>query len=236
MKSIKLNISLDKFLASISINAAPADFPSEEEIYSYLNKNNIVYGLDKSAISEIAREKKSVLSTLIAQGEKPKGRLDWHIQVENPHKPTITKTNRADFKKLTSYLYIKKNAKIVSLLDASLIKNGNTVTGVEVEPDADELRLPKNKNIILSKDKITLVADVSGYVLWRENFLTMEDVLHIEGNVDYSTGNLKLKGSVIIDGDVRSGFSVETGGSIFVRGSVDASNLFAQNEHRWPPP
>ncbi len=228
MKSIKVNISPDKFSAFISINADPTSYPSENEIYDYLESNNIVFGLDQQILSEIAEQKQPVKSAIIAQGDMPMGRLDWHIQIENPHKPTITKTNRADFKKLTSYFYLQKNTKIVSLLNDSHLKNGKTVTGTVVKPDPDELQLPKYTNLTLSKDRKTLVARVSGYILWRDNSLTLEEVLHIKGNVDYNTGNLKLRGPVKIDGDIRSGFKVEADGSIFVGGSVDAANLFSQ--------
>lgn len=229
MKSLKSNISPDKSAAFLTIIADSADFPSENEIYDYLNENRIVYGLDKALISKLAQEKLPANSVLIAQGDGTTGRLDWHIQIENNHKPAITKTNRVDFKKLTSFPYIQKNTKIVSLLDDIQIKKGRNISGEEIEPGPDELQLPKYENVSITEDQKTLIARVSGYIFWRDNFLTMEDVLHIKGNVDYSTGNLKLKGPVIIDGDVRSGFSVETDGSIFVGGSVDAANLFSQN-------
>ncbi|NOG43820.1 MAG: DUF342 domain-containing protein [Calditrichaeota bacterium] len=229
MKSIKLNISPDKYSASITIIAEQKEFPTEKEIYNAISSNNIIYGLDHPVISRISQNKTSVKFATIARGDQPKGRLNWHIEIDNPHKPTITKTNRADFKKLTSYHFISKNTKIVSLLDSTESKNGKKVTGEIVEPEMDELQFPNYENLTLSKDKKTLVANVSGYILWRDNSLVIEDVLHIKGNVDYSTGNLKLKGPVIIDGDVRSGFRVETDGSIFVGGSVDAANLFSQN-------
>jgi len=225
VNSIKINISPNKLSALLSINADLQHFPSEEEIFRQLSLNNIVYGLDKSLIAKVAKEKKSVISIVIAQGRLPVGKLNWHIEIENPYKPTITKTNRADFKKLTSYHFIQKNSKIVSMQDNNQVKNGMTVSGQEIAPEAEHLHFPEYENIILSENKKTLLAAVSGYILWKDNTLVIEDVLHIKGNVDYSTGNLKLKGSVVIEGDVRSGFRVETDGSIFVGGSVDAANI-----------
>jgi uncharacterized protein len=229
VKNFKVRISPDKLSAFLTVIAGPADYPSEEDIYEDLHINNIVFGILADQIKKIVEDKKPVSSVLIACGTIPKGALDWAISIENPRKPTITKGNRADFKTLVSYQYVNKDDVLVTLLDSSQSTPGKTITGLDIAPAEDELYLPEYKNIRSSDDKKSLIADQSGYIHWENNVLIIDDVFHVKGDVDYGTGNLKLKGSVIIDGDVRSGFRVETDGSIFIGGTVDAAHLYAQN-------
>ncbi len=229
MNSIKLNISPDKLSAYLTISTGTENFPSPEVILSYLAKNNIISGINSSLISDICDKKEPVRSILIAEGTKPVGKLNWHVVVDNPHKPTITSANRADFKKLASYQFVEKGTHIVSRDESAVPVSGQTVTGEQIEIESHDLDFPEFENLSLSEDKKTLFALISGYIRWADNKLIIEAVLHIKGDVDYSTGNLKLKGAVIIDGDVRSGFKVETAGSISIAGSVDAADLFSQN-------
>ncbi|MCJ8345354.1 FapA family protein [bacterium] len=52
----------------------------------------------------------------------------------------------------------------------------------------------------------------------------------IYGDVDLSVGDLKFNGNIEIMGNVLAGFTIEAGGSIFVKGSVECSNLTAQED------
>ena len=47
----------------------------------------------------------------------------------------------------------------------------------------------------------------------------------IEGNVDLATGNIDVRGALVIKGDVLSGFSVRTRGSLEVQGHVEDATL-----------
>lgn len=49
----------------------------------------------------------------------------------------------------------------------------------------------------------------------------VEEVLRIEGDVDFHTGDIEFVGDVRIDGDVRAGFAVNARGSVFVDGVVE---------------
>lgn len=229
MKIVRTKISADKLAAFLTILSEPDQFPTENEVINQLKNEGIIFGIDRALISEISEKKEPVTSVLIARGEKPRGRYKWHINQENPNKPTITSTDRADFKQLISYTYIQKGQEILTLMDPSFARSGTTVDGHKIEEKAGYNKLPEVNNIKISEDGKTLIADENGYIHWNGETLSISTVFHVKGDVDYSTGNLKVKGPVKIDGDVRSGFRVETDSSIYVGGTVDAANLYAQH-------
>ena len=229
MKILRIKLSEDKLSAYLTVFADSNHFPDYNEISSFLVNEGIIFGIDNDKLSEIVAAKEPIASVLVAKGIPAIGRFKWHINADNPNKPTITYSDRADFKQLLSYHFVKKNDKILSLIDESEIQAGETVTGLKIEPPADEFELPSCKNIRLSDDKKSLIADADGYLIWDDDILTISSVFHVKGDVGYNTGNLKVKGPVVIDGDVRSGFRVETDSSIYIGGTVDAANLYAQN-------
>ncbi|MCB0281030.1 MAG: DUF342 domain-containing protein [Calditrichae bacterium] len=229
MKIVRTKISADKLAAFLTILSEPDQFPTANEVTDLLNKEGIVFGIDKTLIESITDKKEPVTSVLIAQGEKPRGRFKWHISLDNPNRPTITSTDRADFKQLISYNYVEKGQEILTLMEPSFTRTGITVEGQKTEESAGYNKLPDVENIKISEDGNTLIADENGYLIWEDERLTISTIFHVKGDVDYSTGNLKVKGPVKIDGDVRSGFRVETDSSIYVGGTVDAANLYAQH-------
>jgi uncharacterized protein (DUF342 family) len=47
----------------------------------------------------------------------------------------------------------------------------------------------------------------------------------VNGHIDYSSGNVKYEKSVVVKGDVKTGFSVECGGDLDVYGTIEDANI-----------
>ena len=69
-----------------------------------------------------------------------------------------------------------------------------------------------------------LISEVDGHVSFLDGRVFVSDVLELK-NVDTSTGNIDFEGSVTIEGNVQSNFSVNAGGNILVRGLVEGATL-----------
>jgi uncharacterized protein (DUF342 family) len=82
---------------------------------------------------------------------------------------------------------------------------------------------------VVSPDGQLLLAAKTG-VIRREGLLVaVGEVLAIERDVDYSVGNVKYSGELVIKGDVKAGFSVEAEGNIDVHGVIEASVVKSRN-------
>ena len=84
--------------------------------------------------------------------------------------------------------------------------------------------LPRGRNTEISEDGDTLIASMPGHVEFSGSTFQVKPVLDIDGDVDFSTGNIKFVGDVNIKGDVLSGFTVKAMGNIYVGGVVETGS------------
>lgn len=105
---------------------------------------------------------------------------------------------------------------------------GRTVTDMELPArDGRPASPPVGRNTQVSEDGKTLIASKSGHVEYTGRGFQVKPVLDIEGNVDYSTGNINFVGDVHVKGDVLSGFSIRAMGDITVEGVVESCSIEA---------
>ena len=101
---------------------------------------------------------------------------------------------------------------------------GMAVTGEELAAlPGRNARLPIGKNVLVNEDETQLYAGISGNLLERHNNLEIDDVFTVMGDVDNSVGNLNFIGSIVVRGDVKSGFSIQADGDIRVSGMVEGA-------------
>jgi len=238
MSDIRLNkteiaVSEDKLQALLTIHAEPEEFPTEKELYSFIRENGVVHGLLDDEIKEVISEKMQVTNLCFALGNPPEpdreDMLDWHVSLKDNLKPVIDEKNRANFKKLRGYTHVHKGQHILTISPPENTVDGKNIYGEPLSYVDWQPEIVSGENTSLSEDGRTVVSDINGIATWENNQVMVSEVYHIEGNVDYSTGNVKYKGPIIIDGDVRSGFRVESTDSIFIGGTVGASYIYSQS-------
>jgi len=228
---IRITISQNKFEAYLTIEENYRVFPTEAEVKAELLNAGVVFGIDNQTIREIIYARRPVHDVLIATGQNPfdeYGRnLIWYVNFARPLRPKITRFGKADFKQLNQPVFVQKNQEIVSRVPVSAVI-GKTVTGEDVNDIDQWFRHFAGNNINISEDGLTLSAAIEGCLFWKAGQLTVDVIYHISGDVDYSTGNVKFDGAILIDGDVRSGFRVDATGSIYINGSVEAAEVYSE--------
>ena len=109
-----------------------------------------------------------------------------------------------------------------------LIEDGWNIFNKPVMPEKVKvLKLKGNKNCRISEDGLTLFAGVNGHVSLYNNEVSVSNVYTVLG-VDASTGNIDYDGSVVVNGDVESGFAVKASGDVEVKGSVGGASIRAK--------
>ncbi len=232
MSTIKVIVSKDKFEARISIHSEKDSYPTQSQVKKILAEKGIVFGIDNDLLQQIIEDKKPVDSISIARGQLPvrgeNAELVWSIEINYSSKPTITNTNKADFKHLKLFERIKKDQVLVSKLPPSEGVSGKNVFGENLIEKGSDVNFPLGKNTRISEDGLTMYSSIDGHAYWENDLLHIDNIYQIKGNVDYHTGNIRSNGIVIIDGDVRSGFRVEATESIIIGGNVDAASIYSQ--------
>ena len=83
------------------------------------------------------------------------------------------------------------------------------------------------KNVRLDADGRSVIATTAGRVRLVHDELSVVEVVDIEGDVDYSTGNVHAPSDIVIKGTVRESFEVLGKQSVSIKGTVEAAIIQA---------
>lgn len=201
---------------------------SAQEMVEDLRKKNIRYGICMENILQFFKGSGD-RELVVAQGKpyrpsKP-GRIEYMFRTDRKAKPTLRKDGSVDFHKLNTICPCKKGDLLARLIPADHGEKGCNVYGEEfAPPSVKEERLRFGKNISASEDRSAIYSKVNGHVTLLNGEVFVTDLLELE-NVDVSTGDVEYDGSVLISGNVYSGYTVKATGDIEIRGVVEGTRV-----------
>jgi uncharacterized protein (DUF342 family) len=77
-------------------------------------------------------------------------------------------------------------------------------------------------NVQRSPNDLTLIiAQTGGHARLVEGLIEVQECYLVPTDIDYGTGNVTFGKAVMIEGDVKSGFSVDSGGDLEIKGQVE---------------
>ncbi len=229
-----LEISEDRTEAFITIrSSAGGAVPDSEFLTHFLHNNKITDCIIAEELDRVISEKIFDIPVCVARGKKAvyskNGEIKYLFRDDSKEKQPED-GNSIDHKKKSNIKAVSKGEGIARLLPPTIGEDGYTVFG-EIIPAGTgvEKKLPSGKNIFVDEnDPNLLVAAVNGAVLIvSAEKMDVVPLLDIKGNVDYSVGNIDFTGSLIIRGDVLSGFVVRATGSIQVFGVIEDAEVYA---------
>jgi len=209
---------------------------SREAILSALKSLGIVPSssltdLD-NALAAMARDPHRGASDIMvaagtAPGEGQDGHIEYLVNLDFSHKPLIRDDGKADYHNVHLFEVVARGQKLAKLHPPTCGEPGTDVHGNAVEGRKGEpasIRL--GKHVAQDPDDAAgTVSLVDGHAYLHRDTLEVEEVMRIKADVDFHTGDLKFVGDVVIDGDVRAGFSVKADGSVIVRGAVEDARI-----------
>ncbi|MBU1099232.1 MAG: FapA family protein [Bacteroidetes bacterium] len=198
-----------------------------------LNNFGVKYGVKSDTIDEIYNERKWNEKFLIAEGKPSKegepASLELYFESEKSLKPKIRENGHVDYKEVCIVTSIEKGASLLKKIAATKGYPGKDVRGNELPAQmGKEITLAAGKGTYWDENDATLLkADGDGIVIYnvQKNTVEVQQIYVIPGSVDYSTGNINVKSSVDIKGDVKPGFSVTTPYGVMVKGVVENASI-----------
>lgn len=203
---------------------------SEKDIFRALKTKNIVRGIKVDAIVHMLEQKSEALF-VIAEGkpaadDKP-GPMEFFFR-EDEHKEFATMMAQLtiDTRSIKDMNIADRNQLLLRVGDVIRGEDGYKLDGTPLlhQVMVEDISLNVGGGATISDDRREVYAAKSGHIVWKkdQNFIDIEPVYTVEGNVDYKEGNINgFVGKVIVMGDVRPKFSVIAEGDIEIRGSVE---------------
>jgi len=209
--------------------------PTFDTMVEYLQRNGVVHGIKEEAIRELEEDPQYGVPILVAEGTKPKNGRDAYIVYSferNTSQVKLKEKNgRVDFKELNLIQNVVEGQVLARKLPPERGESGRTVTGKLLPAkDGKDCEIPIGKNVRLSEDGASAIAEINGQVVITGDKINVEPIFVVEGDVNLKTGNILFLGTVMVKGNVEDGFSVKAAGNIEVTGSVGKCDLDAEGD------
>lgn len=147
---------------------------------------------------------------------------------EVEHEVKMNEDGTADYRTQNYVQVVQKGDILCDITLPTPGTAGKRVTGEELQPrKVNVARVPRGKNTQFTEDGLHLYANETGHLEYFNGAFHVMKVLDVDGDVDYSCGNIDYPGDVHITGDVRSGFKVKAEGSVMVEGLVESADIEA---------
>jgi len=206
-----------------------------DQMKRFLEQNGVVYGIDdklleKICIQPMAYNQKNVE---IAFGTEPingdDGYISWEITNQKETKPKELEDGRVDFYAINQITNIKKGQLIAKRIPGKEGTPGKNVSGEEIPAKkGKDVYFKLGKNVVLDQTKDLLYAAIDGQVVMTDQGkINVFPVYEVNGDVDFSIGNIDFVGNVVIRGSVPDGFRIHAEGDIHVYGNVEGAELIA---------
>ncbi|NUU61395.1 DUF342 domain-containing protein [Paenibacillus agri] len=233
---LSITFSDDKGIAYLQFSKKDENFScSIEELEAFLHSHNIRYGIQRDIVQRLSTHPEEYFFNRvpIAIGDSAEngtdGRVVLTIDMEENRGPAEKADGKVDYKDLVRLQNVRKGQLIAKTVPPLAGKPGKMVTGEELPFKAGrEAQFKVGKNVLVSNEETSMYAAIDGLVtITDKGKINVFPVYEVNGDVDYSTGNIDFVGTVVIRGNVLTGFSVKSEGDIRVVGGVEGAELIA---------
>lgn len=238
---IKITLSDDEYKAYADFIPATGEGAglTIEYARSVISEAGIKYGLDWEIVD----------STILFCNNNKKARKGVKIATGKPAEPEIPEywnleekffqhamgfdgdeSLKVDFRERSPFIMVKKGELIARKIQGKTGVPGKSVKNKPIAFKRKKMvQFTPGRNTIEHENKL-LAATSGRYEVSESRSININDILHIEGNVDYSTGNISFAKDVIIEGEVKDGFKVAVGGSLYCKSNLDASDILCRKD------
>jgi uncharacterized protein (DUF342 family) len=198
------------------------------QLHEAIAAAGIVYGIDQFLLRDLADAHQPGYVYRIAQGSPPEDGLEYFFARHLDRTPRRLANGQVDFYNLDTIQNVVQHQILVAQISPEDRHPGQTVTGKTLSPLAQPLPLPRaGTNVALGAEGETLIALINGYPVLSEDRLHVDPCYTLQGDVDFTVGNLTCIGDIVIAGDVKYGFSVRCARDVAVYGVVDGGHIEA---------
>ncbi|PZD93347.1 DUF342 domain-containing protein [Paenibacillus sambharensis] len=207
---------------------------SVDELRELLHDSGVVFGLREDTLAAVAANPKAYYDseTVVANGipavDGQDGKINFVYRMDSDsRKPAELDDGTVDFKEITQLNNVQKGQLIAERLPAVEGQPGKAVTGEVINGrSGKEARFKVGKNVVLNPEQTAMYAAIDGMIAKTDrDKINVFPVYEVNGDVDYNIGNIDFVGTVVIRGNVLTGFRVRAAGDIRVIGGVEGAEL-----------
>lgn len=213
--------------------AGIAKAPTVEQLHHVLIMEAILdVCIRQEALHELCerlgRHEEIPAAVLIARGFLPSPGADARFTCffdTTPRAGTVRDDDSFDLRERNLVVSIEKGTLLAEKRLSLKGTSGATIFGKKVKTidGVDNIPVTINENIRPETEKniVRYYAKTNGTILYKDGRLAVVAVFRVQGDVDYSTGNIDVTTDLLVEGSVNPGFTVKSAGAIRIRGAVE---------------
>lgn len=198
-----------------------------------LNKLKILNFVDLGFLRKQVLKAQNItapFSEILAKGIEPingkDGYIEYLIDLSEEIKPKVNESGGVDFKNISLIKPVKEGQHLARVHPPKKGVQGKNLMGVAISAtNGNPVQAPVGTNTYYQEETNLIVSSTKGNARLNGNLIEVSESYIVEGNVDFNTGNIDYPKTVLIRGDVKSGFSVDTGGDLEVIGIIEDSKI-----------
>ncbi|MBB6732877.1 DUF342 domain-containing protein [Cohnella zeiphila] len=234
-EAMQVTLSDDKMEAYLSFKRVEGDLRlNVPELERFLNANGVHFGIQSEMLQKLVSRPQDYYfsQTVVAVGLPPSNGRDGAISVlfeqdgEN-RRPSERDDGSVDYREVIQLANVKAGQLIAKRIPPEDGIDGKDVSGGIVKAKTGkDVPFKVGKNVVVNAEKTGMYAAMDGLVTRTDKEkLNVFPVYEVNGDVDYNVGNIDFVGTVVIRGNVLTGFKVRASGDIRVTGGIEGAEV-----------
>lgn len=231
---ISVEVAADWMSATLTVSpprkgGAP---PDRTDLTDAIARAGVVHGIAEDEIDAISSRPRYDHAVVIAHGTDPihakSAEIRYHFDPYRGKPYLVLDFDRIDLREL-NFIEDKHEGDLLSeLIPPVEPSDGTDVLGrpIPARSEVKPVQLRGGSNTQVSADGSRVSATADGNVRINRGAIVIEPVVKVT-SVDYSTGNIRFEGSVVVEKDIADGFVVEADGDVQVGRGVGRATIKA---------
>ena len=224
--SIKVDITKDEKKAWLKTNQG--EKYTIKALEEALNVAGVFKGINRERLEKAANGQRLLgnepIAVFIPPSEGAAAQLRYLISHEV--KPLKREDGSLDFREINLIRNVSKGDLLARKIPAEIGEQGFKVTGLQIEGIMGKDLTLKNivgQGVAIStEDENLIIAEIDGvYKKQRDGSVSVLESYQVDGDVNYSTGNIRSSSSINVGGDIKAGFEVKCTGDLTVKGLIE---------------
>ncbi len=238
--SVDLNFSDDEITATMDFSPSSGDAPpvGMDVVRSVISANaisvTIAWPAIEKALNSCNTDQQPIAGVVVASGYPPVDAEPEHWVVEEeiltpPTPLAVNEQEQVDYRAVTPFRLVKRGQVLARRSPPVPGKFGCTVRGKALPFRTLKVdRLTLGHDVIQAGDTVQAACD--GRLFVGNHEISVSPVLQVSHDVDYSTGHIDFPGDVIVHGDIKTGFKVQSGGSLICHQTIEAAVVTCETD------
>jgi len=175
-----------------------------------------------------------IVNEVLVKGQLPAppkdGVLEWTEDFFRSDFAVDEKTGAVDYRQKAAHMAVEEGQLLARLIRPEEGRPGRNVFGESIPAESPKQpRVSTGPNVRMEEkeDALHYYATANGRIRWAMETLAVDDVYTIKGDVCLETGHIDHPGTVVVRGDVLTGFKVRAEGNIEIMGIVEPADIEA---------